>query len=157
MTRGYAKIAPTPLGGTPSLRRVGKDCLVSFDGSFYSVPARRVRPGQQVEVRVTQDETSIHQPEPAKEDHSLLAFSQPRGGEGQLGRRWLPLGRPSGRPHPERHHQRARRAPARGCHHLGGTAPRWTRCCPAPRPSAFPSAGVRLPTTTSPPACQCPE
>ena len=33
------------------LRRVGKDALVSFAGSFYSVPARRVRPGQRVVVR----------------------------------------------------------------------------------------------------------
>lgn len=33
------------------LRRVGKDCLVSFEASFYSLPARRVRPGQRVAVR----------------------------------------------------------------------------------------------------------
>src|SRR3954471_19640885 len=37
------------------LRRVGKDALVSFEASLYSVPARRVRPGQRVEVRVTGD------------------------------------------------------------------------------------------------------
>ncbi|MFE4583549.1 Mu transposase domain-containing protein, partial [Streptomyces chartreusis] len=55
------------------LRRVGKDCLVSFDSSLYSVPARRVRAGQQVEVRVAQDEIIIHQLEPADDSESLLA------------------------------------------------------------------------------------
>ncbi|MDX2974569.1 IS21 family transposase [Kribbella solani] len=33
------------------LRRVGKDCLVSFEASFYSVPARHVRPGQRVQLQ----------------------------------------------------------------------------------------------------------
>lgn len=33
------------------LRRVGKDCLVSFEASLYSVPAARIRAGQRVEVR----------------------------------------------------------------------------------------------------------
>lgn len=32
------------------LRRVGKDCLVSFEANFYSVPARRVRAGQRVQL-----------------------------------------------------------------------------------------------------------
>lgn len=34
------------------LRRIGKDCLVSFEASLYSVPARSVRPGQRVQVHV---------------------------------------------------------------------------------------------------------
>jgi hypothetical protein len=34
------------------LRRVGKDCLVSFEASFYSVPARQVRAGQRVQLQV---------------------------------------------------------------------------------------------------------
>ena len=34
------------------LRRVGKDCLVSFEASFYSVPAKRVRAGQRVQLQV---------------------------------------------------------------------------------------------------------
>jgi len=34
------------------LRRVGKDCLVSFEASFYSVPARQVRSGQRVQLQV---------------------------------------------------------------------------------------------------------
>jgi transposase len=42
------------------LRRVGKDCLVAFEASLYSVPARRIRPGQRVELRVTGDLVAIH-------------------------------------------------------------------------------------------------
>ncbi|MDP9443026.1 MAG: integrase core domain protein [Actinomycetota bacterium] len=37
------------------LRRVGKDCLISFESSFYSVPAARVRRGQRVVVHVHND------------------------------------------------------------------------------------------------------
>jgi transposase len=40
------------------LRRVGKDCLVSFEASCYSVPARQVRPGQQVMLQVHPDPAS---------------------------------------------------------------------------------------------------
>jgi transposase len=42
------------------LRRVGKDCLVSFEASLYSVPAARVRAGQRVEVRAGVDTITIH-------------------------------------------------------------------------------------------------
>jgi transposase len=42
------------------LRRVGKDALVSFEASFYSVPARHIRPGQQVQVQVDGDTVSLH-------------------------------------------------------------------------------------------------
>ena len=42
------------------LRRVGKDCLVSFEASLYSVPARRVRAGQRVEVRASPDTVTLH-------------------------------------------------------------------------------------------------
>lgn len=41
------------------LRRVGKDCLVSFEASLYSVPARLVHAGQRVEVRPTASEVTI--------------------------------------------------------------------------------------------------
>ena len=34
------------------LRRVGKDCLISFEGSFYSLPAAQIRAGQRVVVQV---------------------------------------------------------------------------------------------------------
>jgi hypothetical protein len=40
-------------------RRVGKDALVSFEASHYSVPWRRVRPGARVELRVTPTEVAI--------------------------------------------------------------------------------------------------
>src|SRR5215218_6322698 len=60
------RAALTPLPPAPylvadrHLRRVGKDALVSFEASLYSVPARRVRPGQRVELRVTPDTVAIH-------------------------------------------------------------------------------------------------
>ena len=40
------------------LRRVGKDSMISFQGSLYSVPARQVRPGQRVQVAVHRDTTT---------------------------------------------------------------------------------------------------
>ncbi|MCE7001984.1 IS21 family transposase [Kibdelosporangium philippinense] len=42
------------------LRHVGKDCLVAFDASLYSVPARKVRHRQLVEIRATADTISLH-------------------------------------------------------------------------------------------------
>jgi hypothetical protein len=47
------------------LRRVGRDCLISFDGSHYSVPARATdgrpaRAGQRVELRVSADTVTVH-------------------------------------------------------------------------------------------------
>jgi transposase len=47
------------------LRRVGRDCLISFEACFYSVPARLVRPGQRVQV-------SVH-PDPAAGDRVTIA------------------------------------------------------------------------------------
>jgi transposase len=41
------------------LRRVGKDCLVSFEASLYSVPWRAVRRRMRVECRVTHDHVAI--------------------------------------------------------------------------------------------------
>lgn len=61
------------------LRRVGKDALISFEASHYSVPATRVRPGQRVAVRVSADTVTIHTltvDAPASSD-TLLA-SHPR-------------------------------------------------------------------------------
>ena len=37
------------------LRRVGKDCLVSFEASLYSVPARQIRAGQRVQLQIHPD------------------------------------------------------------------------------------------------------
>ena len=42
------------------LRRVGKDCLVSFEASFYSVPARHVRAGQRVQLQVDGEAVTVH-------------------------------------------------------------------------------------------------
>lgn len=47
------------------LRRVGKDCLVSFAASLYSTPCRHVVAGQTVEVRVTPATVAIHSLTPA--------------------------------------------------------------------------------------------
>ena len=42
------------------LLRVGKDCLVSFEASLYSLPAARIRAGQRVEVRAGVDTITLH-------------------------------------------------------------------------------------------------
>jgi len=42
------------------LRRVGKDCLVSFESSRYSIPAAEVIAGMTVELRVGPDTVAIH-------------------------------------------------------------------------------------------------
>jgi len=55
------RAALTPLPEQPylvaekHLRRVGKDCLVSFEASYYSVPARLVRAGQRVQLQICSD------------------------------------------------------------------------------------------------------
>jgi hypothetical protein len=54
------------------LRRVGKDCLVSFEASFYSVPARAVRAGQRVQLQ-------IH-PDPAAGDQVIITALPGDGG-----------------------------------------------------------------------------
>ena len=62
--RDRTALAPLPampyLVTDRHLRRVGKDCLVSFEASLYSVPARRVRAGQHVEVRASPDTITLH-------------------------------------------------------------------------------------------------
>ncbi|MCX5529825.1 IS21 family transposase [Streptomyces sp. NBC_00006] len=55
------------------LRHVGKDCLVAFEASLYSVPARRVRPRQLVEVRAGGDTVSLHLLTPDLTGSTLLA------------------------------------------------------------------------------------
>ena len=42
------------------LRRVGKDCLVSFEASLYSVPATAIQAADRVELRVDADTVAIH-------------------------------------------------------------------------------------------------
>jgi transposase len=59
-----AALGPLPdrpyLVAEQHLRRVGKDALISFEASCYSVPATRIRPGQRVAVRVSADTLTIH-------------------------------------------------------------------------------------------------
>jgi transposase len=54
------------------LRRVGKDCLVCFEASCYSVPARQIEPGQRVQLQ-------IH-PDPAGDRVAIHALAVDGGG-----------------------------------------------------------------------------
>src|SRR5215217_1785711 len=71
-----AALSPLPerpyLVAEKHLRRVGKDCLVSFEASCYSVPARLVRPGQRVQLQ-------IH-PDPAGDRVAIHALTADGGG-----------------------------------------------------------------------------
>ncbi|MFD9637395.1 IS21 family transposase [Streptomyces violascens] len=75
--RDHAALRPLPkqpyLVADRHLRHVGKDCLVAFEASLYSVPARRVRPRQLVEVRVGGDTVSLHLLAPDLSGSTLLA------------------------------------------------------------------------------------
>lgn len=77
------------------LRVVGKDALVSFEASLYSVPWTLVRPGQRVELRITRDSVAIFA------GLRSTASRDPCPGEdaGQLGRGRSSLGR-AARRHP---------------------------------------------------------
>lgn len=81
-------MALRPLPATPyvvtqrHLRYVGKDCLVAFDANLYSVPARKVRPRQLVEVRATKTQISLHATMPNADGQTLLAIHQRAVGRG---------------------------------------------------------------------------
>lgn len=54
-------VPPTPYRVTDRfLRRVGKDCLISFESSRYSIPAEYVTAGMTVELRVGPHTVAIH-------------------------------------------------------------------------------------------------
>ena len=54
-------LPPAPYAVTDRfLRRVGKDCLLSFESSRYSIPAEYVTAGMTVELRVGPDTVAIH-------------------------------------------------------------------------------------------------
>jgi Mu transposase-like protein len=59
----HAALKPLPevpyLVAEQHIRRVGKDCLISFEASLYSVPAPAVRAGQHVVVRAGVDTITI--------------------------------------------------------------------------------------------------
>jgi hypothetical protein len=61
-------------------RRVGKDALVSFAASHYSVPWRRVRPGGRVELRVTPTQVAVWSLGPSQELLATHARALQRGG-----------------------------------------------------------------------------
>jgi transposase len=75
--RDHAALRPLParpyLVAQRHLRHVGKDCLVAFDANLYSVPARRVRPRQLVEVRASAATITLHATVPDAEGNTLLA------------------------------------------------------------------------------------
>ncbi len=61
------------------LRRVGKDALVSFEASFYSVPARGIRPGQRVQLQVDGEVVTIRAlPQDAGADGGGWLATHPR-------------------------------------------------------------------------------
>jgi hypothetical protein len=70
------------------LRRVGRDCLISFEGSHYSTPARAgdgrpARAGARVEVRVSADTITIHRL-PVDGDPIVLAAHHRAARRGEL-------------------------------------------------------------------------
>lgn len=75
--RDHAALRPIPskpyVVAVRHLRHVGKDCLVAFDGNLYSVPARRVRHRQLVEVRATAATITIHATTPDTDGSTVLA------------------------------------------------------------------------------------
>lgn len=75
--RDHAALKPLPptpyLVTERHLRPVGKDCLVAFGGNLYSVPARRVRPRQLVEIRATKSQIMLHSTVASSSGETLLA------------------------------------------------------------------------------------
>jgi hypothetical protein len=64
------------------LRHVGKDCLVAYAGNLYSVPARRVRHRQLVEIRATAGIVAVHATIAGPDGSTLLATHQRAVGRG---------------------------------------------------------------------------
>jgi transposase len=81
-------VALRPLPAAPyvvtqrHLRHVGKDCLVAFDANLYSVPARKVRPRQLVEIRATRSQVMLHSLAPDPDGNTLLAVHPRAVGRG---------------------------------------------------------------------------
>ncbi|MET7457217.1 integrase core domain protein [Streptomyces sp. NPDC005574] len=66
------------------LRHLGKDCLVAFDANLYSVPARKVRPRQLVEIRATKSQVMLHSTVPDQHGQTLLAAHPRAVGRGAV-------------------------------------------------------------------------
>ncbi|MEU2931264.1 IS21 family transposase [Streptomyces sp. NPDC007251] len=84
--RDHAALKPLPatpyLVAERHLRPVGKDCLVAFGGNLYSVPARKIRPRQLVEVRATRSQVMLHSTVPDAGGETLLAMHARAVGRG---------------------------------------------------------------------------
>ncbi|PSK55038.1 hypothetical protein B0E38_03279 [Streptomyces sp. 111WW2] len=108
--RDHAALKPLPptpyLVAERHLRPVGKDCLVAFGGNLYSVPARKVRPRQLVEVRVTKSQVMLHSTAADASGETHAGHAPPRGRPLGPRRRGDPLGRPAHRQGPPHHHRR---------------------------------------------------
>jgi transposase len=96
------------------LRRVGRDCLISFEGSHYSTPARAgdgrpARAGARVEVRVSANTVTIHRL-PVDGDPIVLAAHHRATRRRGAGGRPEALGRAPQRTHPRHHPRPATRA-----------------------------------------------
>jgi transposase len=86
--RDHAALRPLPptpyLVAERHLRPVGKDCLVAFGGNLYSVPARKVRPRQLVEIRATKSQVILHATTPDTDGETLLAVHPRAVGRGTV-------------------------------------------------------------------------
>ncbi|WP_150135860.1 IS21 family transposase [Streptomyces hyaluromycini] len=84
--RDHAALKPQPptpyLVAERHLQPVGKDCLVAFGGNLYSVPARKVRPRQLVEVRATKSQVMLHSTDVDTGGETLLAVHERAVGRG---------------------------------------------------------------------------
>ncbi|MGI5350234.1 Mu transposase domain-containing protein [Streptomyces sp. CA-250714] len=84
--RDHAALKPLPpnpyLVAERHLRPVGKDCLVAFGGNLYSVPARKVRPRQLVEIRATKSQVMLHSTISDSNGEMLLAIHPRAVGRG---------------------------------------------------------------------------
>lgn len=84
--RDHAALKPLPatpyLVAERDLRPVGKDCPVAFGGNLYSVPARKVRPRQPVEIRATKSQVMLHSTITDSTIETLLAMHPRAVGRG---------------------------------------------------------------------------
>jgi hypothetical protein len=85
-TRDHTALRPVPqtpyIVAQRHLRHVGKDCLVAFDANLYSVPARKVRPRQLVEIRATKSQVTLHSTDPDSSGQTLLTVHPRAAGRG---------------------------------------------------------------------------
>ena len=86
------------------LRRVGKDCLFSFEASLYSVPATLVSAGMRVDLRVSPETVAVHATGPSPVLLATHRRARHRGDDQIEPAHWKGL--PDGRLCPARHDDR---------------------------------------------------